>query len=250
MTKLRILPKPSITGQDKDDSTSAQGADVSSHPSATEDATDCPNVRLGVRAFPSRAKRVKYPLHLHPRHAESRPTSKSEDRPELFNVSVNDPANDSANESADHTHPLTLEPEVIDLDDGGYEGDAESHYPDAYEDVDNESDATGTSVATANASSEDESISQEMENLKVDSARHSRSESVKRYRKVTGKAHNRHKRTHSTSFDSLSSDSDVSHSTSSMRWPKQKRACWTRGPGHEPVDDYSQRHDDGMDLGE
>ena len=212
MTRIRSGVK-THEFRDGEGSTSDQGADVSSYYSATEDATDdTPTEQVNVL----KVKLPRFPQSLHPRSAPNYDSPRPSRQP--------DPERQIA--------PSTF-PEIGDLEDGGYDGgydgDAEIQYPDDYEDVDNQSNKSRTSLLTLNGSSDNESLTEEMENLRFGSPSAQSHHRVlrKHYRWSSNESGN-HKRTHSESFGSLSSGSAFkdksSKSNVAVHVPVQKRA--------------------------
>lgn len=229
MTRVRGVGKPTTKLFDKEDSTSAQGGDVSSLPSATEEITDDMNILYTKRASILKERQAKLVQFLHPRHAHERQNTK------LSNEDNEVP-------------PSTTFPEIVDLEDGGYDGDAEIQYPDAYEDIDNQSNKSRSSLLTLNGSSGDESLTGDMERLQFKHANFVSAGSARKHRRsFSGKHSTTNKRTYSESFDSLSSDDIPNPVRLSSNSPAQKKAR-RRSQVAERCGDQNSQSGDEMDL--
>lgn len=233
MTKLRSHLKAPSRLRGENDSTSTQEGDVSSQPSPTENVTEDVYMNVNTQSAkpPTRygTGRTKLSQFLYPRNAEN---YKNEDA-------------EAGDEDACNDRTELLE--IVDLDDGGYEGDAESQYPDAYEDVDNKSDKSDVSVLTLESSARHKSLTEDMERLQVEGGSSTQSASQNCH-SSTERRGDTHKRTYSESFDSLSSDEVIKHIQIPTNFPTQKRMRRRSRPT-EQTHGPAQHDEDEMDLG-
>ena len=196
--KLRSrLKSPDELGEDHD-STSAQAGDVSSQHSANDETSEdmMPQKLDGYRRRESRSKTPQM-LHTNRTVEESR-SPKLEDTRDATDSSQN-----------------TLV--IVELDDRGYEGDAEIQFPDGYEDVDGTSDTSNTSILAHDGSDREGTLTEEMQRLQVQAAS---SRKFDRLQRKPSRAR-RHAVKRSHSDDSLSEV--VSNTPPECSTPPQKR---------------------------
>ncbi|KAL9090797.1 MAG: hypothetical protein Q9159_001738 [Coniocarpon cinnabarinum] len=185
-----------------DDSTSAQYGDVSSQHSTVEETNDKPE----TEAFGNS------PPHLSPVDLQK--------RSHLALPRNRHGSSSCFSEEATPSQESMIE--ILDLEDGGYDGDAEVQYPDGFEEVESTADESEVSHLTLEEADDHDALTKKLRKLSV-KAKKSRETSQNQQCSASVGQYTTHKRTHSESFDDLSEMNDDHECDGASSPPVQKR---------------------------
>ena len=221
---------PGWRSQLDDDSTSAQYGDVSSQYSPVED--------VRKRSYGRQTENLS--PRLTPADKPKRPRIA---RLRQRQTSISQQVQDA------QTPPTSQEaaPEIVDLEDGGYDGDAEVQYPDGYEEPESTAEESDMSQLTLEQfNDDDDALAEKLRKLRVRDRKRRSTHPVSNPVPRHG-SHRTHKRTHSESFDSLSDGEDEAQGHESVKplpAPKRRRNQPTQSAPRET--DAGDEHE--MDL--
>ena len=203
-------PWQSLGLRDDDDSTSGQFGDISSQHSALEEVHDGreeDEQGLAVDA----AKCIRAQRHRDDKRTRDQQTDGEDERCTTYREGESRVASQE-----------TL-PEVYELEDGGYDADAEVQYPDGVEEPDSGDENMGASILTAEGSRTDpDALTEKLRHLRVKGAEGRASDEAAAAVFKEDNSRQVHKRSHSESVESLSENSQRTADAASS--PAQKRA--------------------------